>query len=418
MRTFSFDLSKEDHHVYQPGKLLIGEDLRLYQHAAEVFPRLLSSDRLPFSHGPDDRQSLSDRRFARCLTDLAHVHGQLELAGFNPAASLTTSILYEYHPHIEVLLEFLLRQEGHTIFGAKTGSPAFRSLQRCRGIASEGLRRSDSIFFLSECAIRVLKPLNKLCLIDTGRSLGKKEIESRRDVCRLMHELKAFFCSPEVKAYLVLREKTYSNVFDKTVEYGTSIVERYRRCFMVMTELRFVGEDWDDAAIRGCADRVGGLFKELVPIVKEKGILGYAWRLDTIRDLPMPSSWPINVWRVRWLTFVQQCPTGPAMTGEEIAASLLSEAETLLNGISPSPSFSSAVIKGMTALSSEPPPASDSAEGAKGYQKLIEDWVFELSMVEIYRRIRVMEGNRPMMCGRGHPSDGRAKKVKAQQAVA
>lgn len=413
MRTFSFALSEKDYRVYHPKQRLLEADMWLYQRALEVFPRLLSSDRLPFSPRPDVRHSFPDSRFARYFVALADAYRMLEQIGFNPAPRVTTSILYEYHPHIEVLLEFLLRREGHTIFGVRADASASRALQPCRRIAQQDLpvgRPSDSIFSLSACAIRVLAPLHALAMPNITRPPDTTEMQSIQYARQLVHGLKAFFGSKEVKEYLVLREKTYSNVFDKTVQYGVSIVERYDHCFMVMTELLFPGEDWDDAAIRDCAHRVGGLFKQLVPAVKQRGVLGHAWRLDTIRDRYTQSSPLINVWRVRWLTFVQQGPTGPAMTGEEIAASLHAEAEKLLEGISPSPSLASAVIKDMTPLSVEPPPVSGSSEDIKDYRQLIEDWVFELSMVEIYRRIRVMEGSRPMMCGRGHPSDGRVKR--------
>lgn len=419
MKNFPFDLADEDYLAYRPGGT-IKQDLLLHQHAQTVFARLQGSSELPF-HGV--WISDSDQQFARSLVELVQTYLVLELSNFSTSARFfETTILYEYHPYIEVLLEFLLRRLGCTLWGTRGEVAEALTLRSCTRIPLQDMnfRRNDhSIFSLAECALEVLNPLQMLYTQPVSRAIQQTQ-ETQLALThaqRLIMDLQRFIRSVEVSAYLELREKTYCQVFNRTVQYAESIVACYRECSMVITELRFAGDSWNDVGIRDCADRVGGLMSQCYTRARTQGVIGHAWRLDTV--LAATERDPIGrvVWRVRWLTFVREEELGSACKGEEIAAILVAVAKEVLIGISSPSSFSSAVIKDMTPLFFEQPPVTESSEVVATYQQLIQRWVYELSMGEIYHRIRVLKGGRPMMCGRGHPSDGRPKKKSASRSV-
>lgn len=415
MKNFPFVLPDEDYRAYRPDGVF-KQDLLLHKHAQVVFPRLLDASEPPFSVGLDATLSEADQQFAFSLVQLLQTYQVMEPSDCSMSTGVfETAILYEHHPYIEVLLEFLLRRLGCSFLRARRVAAEIFMLRSCVRIPPRDIsstRSHHSIFSLAESALEVLRPLQTLCTQTVGKPvLPAEEMQSARKAAqRLIEDLQHFFRSDEVRAYLDLRAKTYCQVFNRTVQYAESIVERYRECSMVMTELRFAGGRWNDDGIRHCADQVGGLMSKCFKALNKQDILGHAWRLDAVLAGTKHDPIGTTVWRVRWLTFVREEELGPACYGDELAAILLAGAQEALAGISSSPSLSSAVIKDMTALIFEQPPATGGSAGVAGYKQLIERWVYELSMGEIYHRIRVLKGGRPMMCGRGHPSDGRSKK--------
>ena len=418
MREFPFYVSDEDFRAYRP---YWPEEVPRYhelmhQCATKVFRTLLNSGLPPFTILPNTAKlPAADHTFACQLVDLLMYYQALER--MNPSSTtsaLETSILYEYHPYIEVLREFFLRRHGYATFEYKMRPPLpppRPPKHYKRPVFDGSIPHEDNknLFLLPSIPILGLQPLRDV--LDSRVRLNRVEaLRILEETQFLIADLQSFLKSTEAKEYLVLREKTYSRVFDKTIEYAESIVKHYGQCGMVMTELRFAGNRWDDDGIRDCADRVGDLMSLCFDSVRKQGVLGHAWRLDTVLTETKSNFFGKTVWRVRWLTFVRLAQYGPAMSGEVIATHLRVKAERSLVGLAVSMDFSSAVIKSMTKLSVESQLLSESSGSVAGYKQVIERWVYELSIGEIYHRIRILDGGRPMMCGRGHPSDGRPKK--------
>lgn len=418
MRKFPFYVCDEDFRAfrpYWPEEGARNHEL-MHQCAAKVLHTLLNSGLPPFTLlSNTSKLPVADHTFACQLVDLLRNYQALE--SLNPRSTtgtLETSILYEYHPYIELLREFFIRQHGYTTFEYKAYQPLPppQPPKRYMRPVFDGSilqEANNSLLLLPAMPILGLQPLSDF--LDGRVKLSRKDaLKILEETRSLITDLHSFLKSTEAKEYLVLREKTYSRVYDKTIQYAKSIVERYGQCAMVMTELRFAGDCWDDESIRDCADRVGGLMSLCFESARRQGVLGHAWRLDTVLTETKSNFLGKTVWRVRWLTFVRLGLYGPAMSGEMIATHLHVKAERSLAGLAVSMDFSSAVIKSMTKLSVESQSVSESPEGVAGYKQAIERWVYELSIGEIYHRIRILEGRRPMMCGRGHPSDGRPKK--------
>lgn len=418
------------------------QDVELHRHARIFFDSLLSEDSARIVH-----QSKKGNAFkindALVFHLIAIFDCLVVLERSNPLCStdiVETSVFYEYHPLLEVLLEYFLRQQNISILGdrAKSGrirdhaseaqSDQFGKFVQVTRFCDGGREFSDSSVSLIAChflAARSLRSFRRFNSIarrsifsDPKKTVFDAAADFCSEVCPVQEEIDniyKFFMSEGMKYYLDLRWKAYSQIVNKTVQYGICIVKRYQTCFMTMTEVQFGGDCWDDAAIRKCANQVGELFKALLPEVKKLGVVGHAWRLDTIlQKISKAHPFGITVWRVRWLTFVKAKETKPFVTETTLAVLLRAAAERSIVDVAVNPEFCSSVMKDMTRLVVDQPPVEDGSEALPDYRQLIKQWVSELSMSEIYHRVRILEDARPKMCGRGHQSDGRAKKAKAQ----
>ena len=423
-------------------ELIPSQDVELHRHARIFFDSLLSEDSARIVRQP--RKGNAFKTSDALVFHLIAIFDCLVVLERSnhlcSTGSVETSVFYEYHPLLEVLLEYFLRQQNISILGDRVKpdgveghgsevqsdqSDKFIHVTRfCDG----GREFSDSSVSLIAChflAARSLRPFKRFNAIarrnifaDPKKTVFDAAADFCSEVCSVQEEIDKiykFFMSEGMKYYLDLRWKTYSQIVNKTTQYGMNIVTRYQTCFMAMTEVRFGCDCWDDAAIRKCASQVGELFKVLFPEVKKRGVVGHAWRLDTIlQNRSKTHPFGIAVWRVRWLTFVKAQEASPCVMGAILAVLLHAAAEQSIVDVAVNPEFSSRVVKDMTRLVVDRPPVEDGSEPLPDYRQLIKQWVSELSMSEIYHRVRILEGTRPKMCGRGHQSDGRAKKVKAR----
>lgn len=397
---------------------VFADDKRIYRHAKALVVSLLDKDGLSLftdksTLSPKDRLFIGHLlKFYTALYELTVDHVSFSEA--KPSACL----LYEYHPYIELLQEFALRYRGYTAFN--TAPDTYIRVVRPTDPRTSADRAS--------LAFQLWNVMEKIRLLDELR-LEKKSKLTERQLNHIrfragvvLCKLRRFLNSSEVQQYLDRRLNTHNSVFGKAISYISGIVQGYKRCFMSMIELHIDGSQWADDTIRAMARLSSTLIKNNVTESKKYGLIGHAWRLDTIRIVKSEDAGLGRpVWRLRWMVFVDVDRNHPSIAATWLLQQLCLSARKLQCPGVEWGDASGRVVHPMTLLevscddngkhtifvNSEP-----DKNKVFGYSSQIHQWVTELVTSDFYRRIRILEGRRPNMCGRGHVADEKVRRRK------
>lgn len=394
---------------------LFADDIRLYRHATVLVASLLEQD---WSSLFTDRRTLSSAglvfvghllEFYTALHELTNAHVVISMAKHSKC------LLYEYHPYIELLQEFALRYHGYTTFD--TAPVVYRMVTRPSDAGEKG--SPDSLVFQLWKVVVELQPLNELGQKEksqfSARQLQYLCLRMRRALSRFGR----FWHSSEAQRYLVLRRNTHNSVFDRTLNYVNSIANCYQRCFFAVIELQIDGRQWTDDATRAVASSSRTLIRENVKFFKRFGLIGHVWRLDTKSTKGAPLMKP--VWRLRFMVIMRADTVHPAIPAEKLLELLLNSARQV-SSLSAIWRLASGRVVHLMALSmassvkGESPatvlkPISEENK-TSGSPVEVYELVSELVTSDFYRRVRILRGQRPTMCGRGHVADGREIKTK------
>ncbi len=321
---------------------------------------------------------------------------------------LADLLQYEYHPYIEVLIAFLLKRRSYPgwraglwpqshVQGSRTSSIRFR----WSFLNEVDLALGDFEFF-RWWQLRIPPEASEGPFRDI-RSKARQFIEG----------LRVFCASSEVQQYFLRRLNSSKNVYGKTVDYALRIVRQRSRCHMAVVELRVDGARWDDETIREVADVAGALVSYCAKVRKSEGLIGHAWRLDTVKGDRQKAAW-----RLRWLVFVEDVNGRPTISAEELGSTLYVRSVGFACTKVFFDSRTWRVVQRMCHVGVQ---KSETADGVTETEQsncvdvpaqLINEWVADLTKADLYRRIRIMQGIRPKMYGRGHAADGRVAKKK------
>lgn len=397
---------------------LFADDIRLYRHATVLVASLLEQD---CSCLFTDKSTLSPAGLVvvgHLLEFYTALHELTNAYVVFSKAKHSACLLYEYHPYIELLQEFALRYLGYTAFD--TAPVEYRRITRPSDAGEKG--HTHSLVFQLWNVVMELQLLDELRQKENTRYTERQ----LRHICLRMRgalfQLRRFWRSPEAQRYLILRRNSHNSVFDKTLTYLSSIARSKPGCFLSVIELQIDGSEWTDGMVRDVACSSRALIRESVNVFKLQGLIGHAWRLDTARiktDEDIGLTAP--TWRLRWMVIVSAHAGQPRIAAEQLLGYLSASACKVRCQSAAWGQVSGRVVQPMTLLMTSNtksiPAVVDSSvmpdgKNAADPQAQINEWVSELVAGDFYRRIRILRGVRPSMCGRGHAADGRVAKKK------